>query len=219
MRELEKKSIKQFDHWANDYDRKYGKIFAEWNRQVIGQMKPKTGESVLDIGCGTGILLEQLLNLHEDLKLTGIDISPNMVKIARKKFAGTKVRIDQGSATQLPYPDNSFDVVTCSSSFHHHPKPTKSLAEMSRVLKPGGRCLILDPYTDGGLRSVICWLIPILFGEKGVKFYSKTEWKRMLEATGFELKNQKKVGYYKLINVSMKKLSLSKQRKLGSKFF
>ncbi|GAF88545.1 unnamed protein product, partial [marine sediment metagenome] len=107
---------------------------------------PQTLEvSILDVGVGTGILIEQVLPKNKSAHLFGVDISPEMVKKAKRKFKGkNNVSIALGSASKLPHKDNSFEFVTCVNSFHHHPDSIQSLEEMKRVLKPGGKVILSD---------------------------------------------------------------------------
>ena len=140
-------------HWAGEYD-----IFtrlmgfgtnARNSRMVIELANVKPGESVLDVACGTGNLtLTARTYAGASGKVHGIDASPEMIEAARKKAAaaGTGVVFDVGLAEKLAFPDGSFDVVISRLAMHHLPDEVKraALAEMLRVLKPGGRVLIAD---------------------------------------------------------------------------
>ena len=108
----------------------------------------KPGDHVLDVGCGTG---EVTLGAKKHVKqgaVYGIDPAPEMIAVARKKAARKKLDIDfrVGVIEALPFPDSSIDVVTSSLMMHHLPENLKmrGLAEIYRVLKPGGRLLIAD---------------------------------------------------------------------------
>jgi ubiquinone/menaquinone biosynthesis C-methylase UbiE len=93
------------------------------------------------------------------MKLYGLDITPKMVEIAKIKFKNNpQIEITLGSAINMPYKNNSIDYVTCASSFHHHPNPTLSITEMVRVLKPGGKLIILDGCVDGTIRKLLSQL-------------------------------------------------------------
>jgi len=106
------------------------------------------GDSVLDVGCGTGEVSLLAKTRAKDGKVYGIDPAPEMIDVARKKAARKKLDVDfrVGVIESLPFPDSSLDVVTSSLMMHHLPEDLKvrGLAETYRVLKPGGRLLIAD---------------------------------------------------------------------------
>ena len=108
----------------------------------------KPGDSVLDVGCGTGEVTLPAKNRAADGKVYGIDPAPEMITVARRKAARKGLDIDfrVGVIEALPFPDSSLDVVTSSLMMHHLPEELKvrGLAEIYRVLKPGGRLLIAD---------------------------------------------------------------------------
>ena len=157
MHQLEKNSIRQFTRWAENYDNPFTSItFRQTNAKIMELLNPTSNSSLLDVGCGSGILIQKLLSLKRNMKLYGLDITPKMVEVAIKKFTNnSNVEITLGSAVKMPYKDDSFDYVTCASSFHHHPNPFQSIKEMVRVLKPGGRLLILDMCIEGFLRKLL----------------------------------------------------------------
>ncbi|MEO6525474.1 MAG: methyltransferase domain-containing protein [Gemmatimonadaceae bacterium] len=107
------------------------------------------GESVLDVACGTGSLaLAAKRRVGVGGAVHGIDASPEMIAVATAKVrkAGVAVDIRDALAESLPFPDASFDVVLGTLMVHHLPGPTKqaSAREMRRVLRPGGRVLLVD---------------------------------------------------------------------------
>jgi ubiquinone/menaquinone biosynthesis C-methylase UbiE len=108
----------------------------------------KPGDSVLDVGCGTGEVTLPAKNRAAHGKVYGIDPAPEMITVARKKAARRGLDIDfrVGVIEALPFPDSSLDVVTSSLMMHHLKEDLKvrGLAEIYRVLKPGGRLLIAD---------------------------------------------------------------------------
>lgn len=113
----------------------------------LSQLKP--GEKVLDVGCGTGgVTIPAKQRVGKTGEASGIDPAPEMIAVARKKAARAGLEIDfrVGVIESLPYPDSSFDVVTSSLMMHHlpHELQVKGLAEIRRVLKPGGRIFIAD---------------------------------------------------------------------------
>lgn len=95
--------------------------------------------AILDIGCGTGMLLKRLADRFPGVPLTGIDLAPGMVALARQALAGHQtVEIVTGDAEQLPYPAERFDLVVSTSTFQWLENLDTAFAEVARVLKPGG---------------------------------------------------------------------------------
>jgi ubiquinone/menaquinone biosynthesis C-methylase UbiE len=106
------------------------------------------GQSLLDIGCGTGEVLHQLHKKHGNtVSLHGIDPSNDMLEVARQKLRkATNAKLELGIGEQLQFPDASFDWIVSSLTFHHIPLDVKraTIRESHRVLKPGGKLLISD---------------------------------------------------------------------------
>lgn len=108
----------------------------------------KPGDSVLDVGCGTGEVTILAKTRAKNGNVYGIDPAPEMIRVARQKAGRKGLDIDfrVGVIEALPFPDSTIDVVTSSLMMHHLPEDLKvrGLAEIYRVLKPGGRLLIAD---------------------------------------------------------------------------
>lgn len=137
------------DHSARVYDLGVEILFTGMadvmRRQVIATLHPLPSDaSILDVGCGTGRLLQQLAAARPGSRLAGIDMSDAYVRHASARLSG-RAELSAGNAEQLPYPDASFDAVVSVFVFHELPKAVRRrvLGEMMRVLRPGG-CLIVE---------------------------------------------------------------------------
>ena len=156
MKDYEALSKKHFDAQAAEYDRRdtyyysqNGKISC---RDIAEQIRDLPYGSLLDVGCGTGFLIDNLTK-QKPARYCGVDLSDEMIRVAREKqIEGAEFVV--GSADKLPYPDETFDIVTCSQSFHHYPYPEQAMREARRVLKPGGLYIL----SDTGIGGVGAWI-------------------------------------------------------------
>jgi len=110
------------------------------------------GHRVLDLGCGPGISAFGMLDRIPDLEIVGLDISQAMLFFAhywrKREPRGNRVQFFRADATSLPFAEQSFDIVTGHSFLYLLPEPERVLAEVHRVLRPGGRCVFLEPNID-----------------------------------------------------------------------
>jgi ubiquinone/menaquinone biosynthesis C-methylase UbiE len=135
--------LRLYEKEAHKYDRQMRfferLLFAGGREWVCSQAE---GE-VLEIGLGTG---RSLPHYHADVRLTGIELSPAMLEIARARARelGREVDLRVGDAQALELPDESFDTVVCTLSLCTIPDDRAAVAEVRRVLRPGGRFLLLE---------------------------------------------------------------------------
>ena len=117
---------------------------------VLRALDVKLGEHVLDIGSGPGLLVRELgSSVGAKGRVCGVDLSDAMLAIARERCADqAQVEFERADASQLPYPDESFDAVVSTQVFEYIADIPKALAELRRVLRPGGRVAILDTDYD-----------------------------------------------------------------------
>lgn len=104
------------------------------------------GGAVLDVGTGPGVLLVELAGRRPDLRLTGLDLSADMIASAKRNLEpfGDRASASVGDVTSLPFPDRSFDFIVSSLSLHHWDDPRAAVPELARVLRPEGRVHIYD---------------------------------------------------------------------------
>jgi SAM-dependent methyltransferase len=117
-------------------------------RHLIEQAGIEPGHDVLDLGCGTGTLVLLVKEMRPRANVSGVDIDPRILEIARRKIAaaGADIRLVQGSATEPPLPDASFDRVLSTLVLHHLTTPQKreAFASVRRLLRPGGELHVGD---------------------------------------------------------------------------
>lgn len=109
--------------------------------------------AILDICCGTGDMTAALLALRppDADPVTGLDFSSAMLNLAHQKYAAANIRWIEGDAMHLPFPDNSFDLITSAFGFRNLANYAAGLAEIHRVLRPGGHVGILEANQPDGL--------------------------------------------------------------------
>ncbi|MBR6898962.1 MAG: bifunctional demethylmenaquinone methyltransferase/2-methoxy-6-polyprenyl-1,4-benzoquinol methylase UbiE [Bacteroidales bacterium] len=133
-----------FDEIARDYDRMNHLMTAGldrcWRKRAVQGLHGK----VLDVACGTGDMVVELLRTRHaaSLQVTGVDLSEEMLAIAKRKAPQAEYRL--ADAEHLPFGDASFDAVTCAFGVRNFVHLEQGLKEMVRVLKPGGRMAILE---------------------------------------------------------------------------
>ena len=146
--------------WPRRYDLLNAVFFLgkerRFRQEVLDLARLTPGERVLDVGCGTGTLaIAARERLGPDGEVHGVDPSPEMIEHAREKArrAGLTVDFQVGVIEELPFEKGSFDAVTSTLMFHHLDQDLRlrGLAEVRRVLRPGGRLLVVDMQPGTGL--------------------------------------------------------------------
>jgi demethylmenaquinone methyltransferase/2-methoxy-6-polyprenyl-1,4-benzoquinol methylase len=111
-----------------------------WRRALVSRI-PRDGGSVLDVATGTGLVAEQLVARGH--RVTGLDQSPEMLAVARRRF-GDAVELVEASATAIPFPAASFDHLTVTYLLRYVDDPATTVAELARVVRPGGTIASLE---------------------------------------------------------------------------
>ena len=180
MKDMKETSRLAFDKQAYNYDvSEYGAHARALYPVVLSQLTQIPHKSVLDVGCGTGELLRAVHTKFPDTACTGLDLSEQMLTVAREKLGGA-AELLRGDAERLPFADGSFEALLCCDSFHHYPDPDAALSEMARVLQPGGVLLLADCTAPLAVRGVTNLFLP-LSHEGDVKLYGAKELCTLLE--------------------------------------
>ena len=170
-----------FDEIARDYDRMNHLMTAGldrcWRKRAVQGLHGK----VLDAACGTGDMVVELLRTRHaaSLQVTGVDLSEEMLAIAKRKAPQAEYRL--ADAEHLPFGDASFDAVTCAFGVRNFVHLEQGLSEMLRVLKPGGRMVILElatpdspllrPFYNLYTKHIIPWLGSRIAGNREAYTY------------------------------------------------
>ncbi len=182
MTNSEDRTKQHFNETASDYDNSSdGKFVEPMYEVIVNEIQKSPGGRILDVGCGNG----NLFTLLPDGKyeLFGVDFSENMIAEAKRK-CGKKATFSLADAENLPFDDDTFDIIVCNASFHHYLHPDTVLKEMHRVLKDGGKVLIGDPYMPTVVRAVAN--VFIRFSNSGdYHIYGLDEMKKLFVENGF----------------------------------
>ena len=167
--------------------------------EAIAKQVPSGGD-VLEVAPGPGFLAIELAR-HHSYQIVGLDISKSFVRIARENAdkAGVQVTFEEGNASAMPFAANSFDFIYCRAAFKNFSEPVEALREMYRVLKPGGKAVILDLRRDAspdaineavkemGLGWLNSWITKWTFKHVLLKrAYSQEDFRQMAAQTPFK---------------------------------
>jgi ubiquinone/menaquinone biosynthesis C-methylase UbiE len=197
----------KWDKWADTLDKKNWRndYLRNAQSQVIALLNVQPGVHFLDIGCGTGWAVGQVAKLvHDQGLFYGVDLSPKMIEKARGNFIGrAHLVFTHANVESIPLDSDFFDVIICTNSFHHYPNPAKALDEMFRLLKSGGKVLILDPTADTWLIKLVDKIIKIVEPEH-VKMYSTKEFQQLFGEAGLKYSNSKIMNGHESIHIGEK---------------
>lgn len=208
LKDYKKLSKITFDRQAAIYDdtptmpvSKYPKLCYPFVLDKIKSYKPK---ALLDMGCGTGEISALLKKEDEGIIISGIDLSDEMIKIAKSKNV-KQAEFIVGDCENLPYEDSQFDMVICIQSFHHYPNPDKAFEEANRVLKENGKFVVCDMYVAN---PVFRWIenniFLRIFNMGDVHTYSKEEVVNLMKNAGFSKVSWKRIHKFMYLCVGKK---------------
>lgn len=179
-----------------NYERFFVSVIGEpLAKGLLEQADLSTGEKVLDVACGTGIVTRLAAKqVGETGSVTGLDINPGMLAVARSvSNSDHQIEWHESSAEKMPLPDESFDVVTCQAGLQFMEDKSAALQEMYRVLVPGGRICLNVPGRSGELFQIFIeelgnHISPEAAGFAGQVFSLHDEdiLRQLMEETGFQ---------------------------------
>lgn len=175
----------QREQYANSgLSRKYWDLRDKNIIDAIGDAR-----SIIDAGCGEGILLEKLVKQFPGKDIVGVDIDPINIKICQEHG----LPIIAGGIYGLPFDDGSFDAALFIEVVEHLDEPLKAIGELNRILRPGGRLLVLFPndFTFKIARIMMLMFKEAFYDTGHLKQWTPRQMKKALEASGFNILAQK----------------------------
>ena len=164
--------------WYSKITRKDLGEFERLARELAKELSP--GARVLEIAPGPGFLSVALAKLGP-FRITGLDISQSFVQMAaaHARREGVTARFIHGSASDIPLEDGMFDVIVCRAAFKNFSEPLKALNEMHRVLRPGGRAIIIDLRKDASWTEIVSYVDGLHLSGMN-RWFTKFTFKHML---------------------------------------
>ena len=183
MIDFNKRSKAAYNRKADDYDvSREGRFTRSVQQLLLSEIVWTENQNILDVACGTGTLLKTM-NDRKAIHGHGIDLSDQMVKHAAVK--NPNMVFMASGCENIPFPDNSMDIITVCAAYHHFPDPPAFAKEAGRVLRQNGIIYIADMYLPSFIRIAVNPFVPLLFKDGDVKFYAPKEIVRIFEKHGF----------------------------------
>ena len=193
-----------FSKSAQYYDEIYASVDKDYAAEVnkvhafIQKHQQTKGKNLLDVACGTGLLLKQLFAQVPDMEVYGIDASADMLAQARAALQDypdvhlEHLRIEKGMASNLPYPQDYFDLITCTNALHDIPEAASLLTELGKLLTPEGQLVVEDfsPRQPRLLWASFAWFLQLIEGNK-VHAYTLKNAKLLCTQAGLRVDREK----------------------------
>ena len=176
--QIQEASRRQFDRQSALYGKGHILKATDDLASALPDLRPQAGETLLDVATGAGHTACYFAGLG--MEVTACDISEKMLEQTRAlaNERGLTIHTECHTAESLPYDSRSFDVVTCRLAAHHFACPASFTMDVSRVLKPGGRFLLIDGTVEDGHPQAEAWAhdVEVLRDPSHQKFISPDEW-------------------------------------------
>ena len=196
--DYERESENFYDRIASQFDHSFDGFLASFfKRFILKNLKFEQNSKILDVGCANGKLLA-MLNDKKKIVGSGLDISSEMIKVAKAQYPN--FTFEQGSAQEIPFNNENFDLIICSASFHHFPKPERFLIEAECLLRPNGRLVIAEIHIPF-ITKIYNWWINRFSTEGDVKVYQPKELTELFNQNGWKINKKKiflQIQYYEL---------------------
>lgn len=156
--QYKQKSIDEFTKAARFYESDHAGIYEMCKKDypdILAELEREPFKDLLDAGCGPGPMITILSEKYPDKYYTGIDLTPAMIEKAKEKQIPHTTFV-VGDCENLPFTDESFDVIICSNSIHHYPDPVAFFNSVKRCLRDGGRLILRDASSNNRL---VIWFI------------------------------------------------------------
>jgi ubiquinone/menaquinone biosynthesis C-methylase UbiE len=199
MSYTKEQSLVEFDSWSSKYDASLLQklLFVPSHNSLLAELREldRPAARVLDIGCGTGVFAERLSQTDPSLEVWAVDFSRKMIDEGRRRMGGrAPIHFVQADSESLPLADGMFDAITCSNSFHHYPNQARAVIEMHRVLRPGGKLMIIDGYRDR-LWGRFIYDVCVVAVEGAVQHASARRFRELFHDAGFtRVRQQARLG-------------------------
>lgn len=191
----ESKVRAQYEKIANIYDMRWRNYIVNTLTFLYNWEPIDPQAKILDVACGTGEFERFLLDKNPTQKITGIDISEQMLGVAKEKYWDySNVEFHKASVHSLPFDNNAFDVVVSANAFHYFDHPQVALTEIKRVLKPNGKVVILDWSKDYLICRICDWVLKI-FDSAHQQCYTQAELHQLLVSANFDIRRATKVRF------------------------
>lgn len=177
----------------------FAEEFQRERNELLLSFTPARAAAAVDLGCGTGLLLNALAERAD--RVAGLDISHEMLRgyDPAGRRAGTRLVLARGDMARLPFRSGAFDAVLCRSALHHMDDEAGVLAEICRVLRPGGRLVLGEPANDFPLFRAARWFVKRRpsFGKIHTidRAYTRRQLRDLLARAGLEVVREQRFGF------------------------